>query len=199
MNSICLFGDSTSWGAWDLDGGGWPMRLWKHIGIREGEAYCELYNCSISGGTTQTILDRFESEAKIRGADALLFQTGGNDAAYLPETKSNLVSEDQFRANIETIIEKAKAITPNIIFMDLKNCDESRTTPVSWINIHYTNESIKRYAAIMEDVCRERGVLFLDVPDLAPEDFEDGLHPNAQGHEKLFVLIRDFLIDQKWI
>jgi lysophospholipase L1-like esterase len=80
---ICVFGDSTAWGAWDLEKGGWVNRLWFHLAKNNDEHYCELYNLSISGGTTYTILDRFESEAKIRNADALIFQSGGNDAAIL--------------------------------------------------------------------------------------------------------------------
>jgi len=82
IESICVFGDSTAWGAWDLEKGGWVNRLWFHVAKRSGDTYVEIYNQSISGGTTETILSRFESEAKIRSADAIIFQTGGNDASY---------------------------------------------------------------------------------------------------------------------
>src|SRR3989338_9313414 len=75
MNSICVFGDSTAWGAWDLEKGGWVNRLWFHVAKRKDDDYVEVYNCSVSGATTDTILERFESEAKIRSADALIFQT----------------------------------------------------------------------------------------------------------------------------
>ena len=78
IESICVFGDSTAWGAWDLEKGGWVNRLWFHVAKRSGDTYVEIYNQSISGGTTETILSRFESEAKIRSADAIIFQTGGN-------------------------------------------------------------------------------------------------------------------------
>jgi len=30
-------------------------------------------------------------------------------------------------------------------------------------------------------------------------DLEDGLHPNAKGHEKMFQRIRDFLVENKVI
>jgi len=30
-------------------------------------------------------------------------------------------------------------------------------------------------------------------------DFDDGLHPNAQGHEKIFNQVKDFLIEKGWI
>ena len=50
-----------------------------------------------------------------------------------------------------------------------------------------------------EDVCCEQNILFLDIPDLANDEFEDGLHPNAKGHKKIFEVVKDFLIQQKII
>ena len=56
---------ATAWGAWDMEKGGWVNRLWLQVGKRK-EAYVEIYNLSVSGGTTDTILERFENEANIR-------------------------------------------------------------------------------------------------------------------------------------
>ena len=129
--SICIFGDSTAWGAFDMEKGGWANRLWFHVIEKQSDDYyIEIYNCSISGGTTETILKRFESEANIRNCKALIFQTGGNDASYEGDPGNYKVSPDQFRVNLEQIIEKAKEITPDIVFLDLKNCIEKLTTPV---------------------------------------------------------------------
>ncbi|MFZ2522427.1 MAG: GDSL-type esterase/lipase family protein [Minisyncoccia bacterium] len=195
--SICIFGDSTAWGAWDMEKGGWVNRLWFYVAKRD-EDYVEIYNQSISGGTTETILERFENEAKIRGADAIIFQTGGNDASY-DKPGNFMVQPEKFRSNLEEIIKRAKKITDKIVFMDLKNCDESKTTPVPWIPIYYTNENIKKYSKIMEEVCRENNVPFLDVGLLENEDFDDGLHPNAEGHRKIYEKVKGFLTENNWI
>lgn len=197
--SICVFGDSTAWGAWDLEKGGWVSRFWMDIGIREGDDYVEIYNCSVSGGTTETILERFENEAKIRSCDALIFQTGGNDASYQARLDNFLVPIEKFRTNIEEIIKRAKKITDKIIFMDLKNCDESKTMPVSWIDIYYTNENIQKYSKVMAEVCRDNNVLFMDIAPLEVSDFIDGLHPNEVGHDKVFKQVKNFLSKQNWI
>jgi len=199
MRSICIFGDSTAWGAWDIEKGGWVNRLWFYVAKRSGEDYVMIYNQSISGGTTDTILARFEAEAKIRNADAIIFQTGGNDASYEHASDNYLVQPDKFRSNLEEIIKRAKQITKNIIFMDLKNCDESKTTPVPWRDIYYTNENIQKYSKIMENVCKENNVSFLDIDPLENGDFDDGLHPNTRGHEKIFIQVKNFLVAQKWI
>ena len=199
ISSLCIFGDSTAWGAWDMEKGGWVNRLWLYTGEKtDGE--CEIYNLSISGGTTQTILDRFESEANIREADALIFQSGGNDSYLKGKNGSNQISLEQFKKNLETIIEKAKNITPNIIFIGFKNVDESKTTPVSWKDIYYLNSEIKKYDEVIKNVCLENNLPYLDIFGLLDKgDFEDGLHPNTKGHEKIFTKVKDFLIDNNWI
>lgn len=193
--TICVFGDSTAWGAWDLEKGGWVNRLWLYLANKDSET--DVYNLSISGGTSQTILDRFESEAKIRKANMLIFQTGGNDAAYEHTEDNHQVSPDKFRANLEEIIKRAKGITQNIIFIGFKNCDESKTMPVSWHDIYYTNKDIETYNQIMKEVCEKNNVLFLDVFGILDNnDFEDGLHPNASGHHKLFEKVKNFLEEE---
>lgn len=192
MATICIFGDSTAWGAWDLERGGWANRLWLFLAGKDQET--ELYNLSISGGTTETILARFENEAKVREADTLIFQTGGNDAAYEHQEGNHLVSPDKFENNIEEIIKRAKMITGKIVFVGFKNVDETKTKPVPWRDIYYTNENIKKYNEAMKKACAEHKVLFLDVFGLLNNsDLDDGVHPNAEGHRKIFEKVRDFL------
>src|SRR3989344_2890649 len=193
MPVICIFGDSTAWGAWDLEKGGWVNRLWLHSA--NGNQETEIYNLSISGGTTETILERFESEAKVREADTIVFQTGGNDAAYDKNTKEHLVSPEQFETNIEKIILRAKGLAKRIIFVGFKNCDESKTVPVSWCNLCYTNKYIKEYNDIMKSSCEKNGIKFVDIFGLLDNaDFKDWLHPNANGHQKIFEAVRESLL-----
>ncbi len=198
MHTFCIFGTSTAWGAWDIEKGGWVNRLWLHLAEKDTDN--EVYNLSISDGTTKTILARFESEAKIREADVLIFQTGGNDAAYEHTEGNHQVLHSEFKANLEKIIKRAHGITDNIIFIGFKNCDESKTMPVPWRNIYYTNKDIKTYNEIIRKVCKENSVLFLDILGLLENsDFEDGLHPNAKGHNKIFQKVRNFLEAHKLI
>jgi lysophospholipase L1-like esterase len=198
-NSICVFGDSTAWGAWDTEKGGWVNRLWLYAAEKTDGA-CEIYNLSISGGTTETILERFESEAKIREADAIIFQSGGNDSYLKGEHGPNNIAPDQFEKNLEKIIKRAKKITKKIIFIGFKNVDEAKTMPVSWKDIYYENDQIQKYDGIMEKTCKQNGVLYLNVfGTLDKDNFEDGLHPNSVGHEKLFFKVKDFLQEHKWI
>ncbi len=195
--SICIFGDSTAWGAWDMEKGGWVNRLWFYAGK---ETECFIYNLSISGGTTEDILARFESEAKAREADGLIFQSGGNDSYLKGKNGPNQIPIEKFESNLEEIIKRAKNITQNIMSIGFDNVDESKTTPVSWKDIYYVNAEIKKYDEVMKNVCKTHNIPYLDIFGLLNnDDFEDGLHPNAAGHEKIFVKVRDFLIANKWI
>lgn len=178
---------------------GWVGRLWEYVSNRNEDDYVEIYNLSISGGTTETILKRFEAESKIREADALIFQTGGNDSAYQSSPENLIVSLENFENNIREIVSRAKKITDKIIFMDLRNCDESKTTPVPWIDFYYTNENMQKYSKIMEKVCRDNDVLFMEISKLENSDFDDGLHPNEKGHGKIFDEVKFFLEKEGWI
>ncbi len=200
IKSICIFGDSTAWGAWDMEKGGWVNRLWFYLAKREDENYVEVYNCSISGGTTETILARFESETKIREADALIFQSGGNDSYLKGKNGLNQIPLDKFKDNLEEIIKRARNITKNIIFIGCENVDESKTAPVFWEDIYYLNAEVKKYNEVMKSVCEKHNIPLIDIFGLLNnEDFDDGLHPNAIGHEKIFQKVKNFLTENKWI
>lgn len=198
MARILVFGDSTAWGAWDLKKGGWVNRLWFYFA--EKDQNIDVYNLSISGGTTDTILARFESEAKTREADILIFQFGGNDAAYEHKESNYLVPLDKFKANVKEIIQRAKKITGKIIFIGSENVDETRTKPVSWIDIYYTNENIEKYSKAMKEICDRHNIPFLNIFGLLTnKDLEDGLHPNSRGHKKIFEAVKKFLTENKII
>ncbi|MFQ6056666.1 MAG: SGNH/GDSL hydrolase family protein [Methanosarcinales archaeon] len=71
-------------------------------------------------------------------------------------------------------------------------------------NISYKNESIQKYNEIIKSVCKENNVYFVEIFDQMmklsyKKLLEDGLHPNSDGHQKIFEIIKDFLIKNKII
>ena len=75
MGNILVFGDSTAWGAWDLEQSGWVNRLWLFFARhRDEHEDMEVYNLSISGGTTTDVVRRFKAEAGEREPDVIIFQ-----------------------------------------------------------------------------------------------------------------------------
>ena len=206
MSIICVFGDSIVWGASDSEKGGWVERLkvfmWENYDS-------DVYNLGVSGEKTPNILKRFESETKARteeGEDVILiFAIGINDSYFIHSKNDFMTPPDSFKSNIQGIIERAQKVSPKIIFVGLTPIEESKTTPIPWdTDKSYKNENIKKYNEVINSVCKHKDIPFVEIFDnWMRSDYknllEDGLHPNSEGHKKIFETVRDYLIQNKII
>ncbi len=198
MAVICVFGASSTWGAWDSEKGGWVNRLRLHLESKDYEV--DVYNLGVSGDTTKDVLERFDVEAKAREPTLIIFSIGDNDSVWDKSQSKNLVSQEDFEKNIKVLVEKSKKFKSKVLFIGLKNVIESKTTPVSWGSFYYTNKSIKTYDAKLKKLTVKMKVPYLPVFGLLEDnDFSDGVHPNSQGHEKLFKEVNRFLVKSEWI
>lgn len=194
--TICIFGASTTWGAWDKEKGGWVNRLRLFF----DENYDELwvYNLGISGDNSSGLLKRFEGECKARNPTIVLISIGENDSAkgsyvYVPLT--------EFKDNLTKTIKIAKKFTNQIVLLGTKRVDEAKTCPVPWDKtVSYTNKSYEEYDEAIKKIAEKEKVNYLKMSDLLnKEDLEDGLHPNSKGHQKLFLRVKDFILEKKLI
>lgn len=195
--TICLFGDSITWGAWDPEKGGWGTRLRSYFETNDKEV--ELYNCGVSGDTTEDLLKRIDVECLAREPQIIIFAIGINDSRY-NNTKDNVqILLDKFQNNISVLLEKAKKHSDKIVCLGLTSVNESKTAPCQWNPTKfYTNDLIKKYDAKIKEVCHTASVFFLEMNDLLENsDLEDGLHPNSRGHEKMFLRVKEFLLMNK--
>ncbi len=194
MSVICVFGASTTWGAWDPEKGGWVNRLRLFVEAKNKDI--DVYNLGVSGDNTYDLLERFDTEAKARRPDLIIFSIGDNDT--ITDSKGNYkISLEQYGENIKKLINKSRSFTEKQVFVGVKKLvDESKTTPVSWDDeVYYRNSDIEMYNSKLKQVCAEEGVFFMEALNLMnSEDIEDGLHPNSQGHEKIFQSVKDFLV-----
>lgn len=194
---ICLFGDSITWGAWDPEHGGWGARLRSYFETNNKEV--ELYNCGISGDTTDGLLKRFDVECAAREPQIIVFAIGINDSRYINTEDNAQTPIDKFQNNFEVLLEKAKKHADKIVCLGLTRVDDSKTAPCPWKPTKFYTESfVKKYDAKIKEVCQNAGVLFLEMNDLLENsDLEDGLHPNPLGHEKMFLRVKEFLQTNK--
>lgn len=188
--NICIFGDSITWGAYDPQNGGWANRLRNYFEERGEDS--DVYNLGISGDSTADLLERIEIEAKAREANLIVFAIGVNDAQFIHSTNSNRISDVDFENNIKKLFEIAKKFTPKIIFVGLTPVDEAKTKPIPWnTDKTYTNERIKNFDKIIDDFCSKNNLKFIPINDLLNnDDLIDGLHPNTQGHIKIFKRVK---------
>lgn len=197
MARLCIFGDSIAWGHSDNKKGGWVELL---------KIYClnhcddlSVYNCSVSGDTSKEVMERFDVEYKHRNPETVIFAIGINDSQYFVKNKSKThVDIKQFQRNMHTLIEKAKEKS-RVAVLGLSTVNEKKVIPLPWRQeVAYDNEHIKIYNNVLEQVCKEESVLFIDVLNLLKlDDLDDGIHPNTKGHKKMFDEIKTVLVDKK--
>jgi len=194
--TICIFGASTTWGAWDKEKGGWANRLRLFFDENYDEVW--VYNLGISGDNSRGLLKRFEIECEARNPTIVLVSIGENDSAkdsyvYVPIA--------EFKDNLTKIIKIARKFTNKIIFLGTKSVDETKTCPVPWDKtVSYTNKDYESYDEAIKKVAEKEKCSYLKLSDLLnKDDLEDGLHPNSRGHQKLFLKIKDFILEKKLI
>ena len=189
MERIGIWGDSITYGASDFEKGGWANRLMMFFERDD----IGVHNLGIGGDRTYDLVDRFEGECKTRCPDVILFAIGTNDSQYVGSRDNPSTSLEKFRDNLQWLIDTARKCSGKIGFVGLTKVDESKVAPWDGDN-YYDNENVEKYDAVVKDVCEINGLPYLYMFDLlGMDDLEDGLHPNAAGHEKMFLRIRDFV------
>ena len=209
---ILIFGDSITCGYWDLRGG-WVQKLKEKIDEKSLSApkdfYYNLYNLSIDGNTTAELLKRFEFETKqrlINEETIFIFGIGINDSCFVQTKNVFLVLEENFRQNIQELIKLSKNYSSKIVFVGLTPVEEIKVTPLPWSKTgkSYRNKNIQKYNQIIKQVCEENEIYFIEIfENWIKTDYkkllEDGVHPNSEGHKKIFEIVRDFLKEKKII
>lgn len=192
--TICLFGDSIAWGAWDPRGGGWGGRLRSYFETNNSDIF--VYNCGVSGDNSTDLLKRFNAECKSRSPNIIIVAIGINDSYYYGTKSKPGVSIKKFQNNLQELINQAKKFTKQIIFFGLTSVDDSKTQPIPWeTTIYHDSESTKLYDGKIKEVCEKNNLPFVSMLDLLDKsDLEDGVHPNTKGHKKMFLRIKDFLL-----
>lgn len=189
--NICILGDSIVYGAWDEEKHGYVNRLREDL--KENKKVENVYALGIPGETTAGLLKRLDSELTPRTPDTIIIGIGINDTIYIKNKQQESINIKEFISNISKIIAIATTYTNNILMLGLTNVIEERTTPILWNdNEIYFNDTIKKYDIALEDYCNMNKVQYLKLFDLLQQTdfFDDGIHPNEKGHEKIYKAIK---------
>lgn len=198
--NICIFGDSITWGACDYERGGWATRLRNYfeergdtpLGADGSLVDVSVYNLGVSGDNTNDLLARMKSECEAREPDMVIMAIGINDSQYMRSDSERRINIDKFKENLANLYETAKQFTEKVVFVGLTLVDESKTMPIPWdTNKQYDNEGVKQYDGVIREFCADKNVKFIEMIDMLTTKYlEDGLHPNANGHGKMFERIK---------
>ena len=195
MINLCIFGDSITWGAWLPFRVGWANLLRNYLEKTSDNAI-SVYDLGIDGDTSRYILRRFEVESRARKPDVLLFAVGTNDSGFRVSKDKPLVPIAEFDNNLRKLIGMAREFTNKIVFVGLAKGDDTPTNPLpqSTTGKCYDKENARLYDEVIRKVCDEEGLVYVTVMDkLTDEDFLDGLHPNPDGHLKIYESVRKVL------
>ncbi|MFH1229686.1 MAG: GDSL-type esterase/lipase family protein [Candidatus Aenigmatarchaeota archaeon] len=201
---ILAFGDSVTFGAWDKEGG-WIQRLRRFLEEKNSPTsanfYYPIYNLGVDGDTTKSLSERFDTETKQRLAGTelkIIIQIGMNDCSLV--NNKIRIPIGIFEENIKRLFLSAKKYTSQILFVGYNPVDETKSQPVWWNDkLSFKNEHIMEYEKSLRELCNSEGIQFVEIFDnWIKLDYkkllDDGIHPNSEGHQKIFEAIRDFLI-----
>ncbi|MFA5828159.1 MAG: SGNH/GDSL hydrolase family protein [Candidatus Shapirobacteria bacterium] len=174
--TYCIFGDSVAQAAYV--NAGWVELLRRYLENKYFDSFVNVFNLGIGGNTTDDVLKRFEGEASVRNPDSIIFAIGINDTKdYNPEL---------FVVNLIKLVDTASRFTKDINFVGLVLGDWRGDEPFSC-------DSTAEYNKLIEKITQQKGGRFISLQEkLLAEDFADGLHPNKQGHKKMFEVIREY-------
>lgn len=181
---ICIFGASITWGAYDLELGGWANRLRLYFD-NQLDLQVRVYNLGISGDKTADVLKRFSAEALARKPDKIILGIGTNDSVHEGNPTGTKLAE--FEKQYKELILKAKKFTQDLVILGLTNVDDKNDRG-------YQNQSLEKYNQIIKKLASGQNLPFVDLFGiLMVDEFEDGLHPNAKGHQKIFEKVKEAL------
>lgn len=196
FKKIAIFGDSIAQGYYDLEKKGWFSHLEKEF-MKPHEVY--FFNRAVSGHLSEDLKIYLENDCLAIKPDLVFLAIGINDSRYKGNDKSPQVSLDNFEKNLLSFVDFLKKQKVNIIFVGLTSVNEAKTKPISWRDLSYDNKTISQYNKKIKEIATLNKLPFIDLFDLlGNKDFYDGLHPNSQGHEKIFHMVKDYLLNHNF-
>jgi lysophospholipase L1-like esterase len=179
MNTIAVWGDSITRGALDETEGGWVSRLRKHVNGLGGMP--KILNLGINGEKISDVLGRFKREYDdLEHPDVVIFAIGINDSPHAHYKGTNL---EDFNKKYEQLIHLAIQRADKIILVGLTNVIDKHAS-----NHGYSNDHILKYNDLIKKLAIRHNLIFVDLWEVVTESDlkKDGLHPEEEGHEKIY-------------
>jgi lysophospholipase L1-like esterase len=203
-----IIGDSITYGIGDFETGGWAAMFKNYIVNQDDSKVCTnlVHIAGFPGATSRDILSKLDN---IIGAleddefdNVVILSIGVNDAKYF--NGDFKVSKEEYKENIKKIIEKVTARGFELVILGLTRVeiDDLEYKPGKF----YYNSNIEEYEQdlkvilnndeALKELCAEEKIKYISLKDtLQKEDYIDGLHPNTNGHRKMFEAIKEQIVD----
>ncbi len=212
MAVIYCFGDSITYGAWDIKEGGWANRLRNHLDelqAKDPDLYYLTYNLGIPGENSDAFLNRFETELAARakggrgpagpGEAVFILAFGANDYTFIPSKNEFVVSPENFIANMQNAINIAQKTSSKILLLNITPADEVICKKNYGDRKLRLNKNVEMYNSLLSDLAEKNNCQLIDIysafvsAGLVNTLSEDGLHPNDTGHTVIFEKVKNNL------
>ncbi len=195
MEGILIFSDSIGFGRGESPNIGWVGRLKKDFEPK-GSHNC-LFNLSIPGDTSTSLLKRLNTECKARikykrkeDKFTIIISIGMNDSKGINNKNNIKTSLPTFKKNISRIINTTKKYTKEIIIIGLTPASEE-----PFENTYFTNKQIETFNNILKESAKKENLEFINtLKEFKKLDYasllSDGLHPSKKGYDELYKIIK---------
>jgi lysophospholipase L1-like esterase len=211
MIQIFILGSSSAYGVGaQTSGWGDLVKQYYHDKMYAaggvGEKY-EVFNFGKSGATIDFVTAAASEHFKHygRGGEVItIFSVGGNNSKAEDRPDNFVSTVEEYTAELEAFITLLKQHSTKIIGVGHNFVDESKTNPkhnpLTGGASYFSNERRSQFGEATKALCQKHGVLFAEVGGSQDEWiqkylYEDGLHPNQEGHRLIFESIRKHLED----
>lgn len=179
---IALIGDSIAYGRTTPDGG-WAARVaTRHIA--EDEERRRFFNLAWPGALLGEVLDAATREVPARRADTVLIAAGINDILHATHGTGQLVSNDLL-GPLENFAAQMDAQGRRVVIMGPNWLDSSRID-IDLADVHDLREALRSWSETSSHDFVDTWTALENRPDL----LTDGIHPDAQGHNRLAQTVR---------
>jgi lysophospholipase L1-like esterase len=212
---ICFVGDSLTAGTGDAQARGWPSRLSAEEATQRGhDITC--YNLGVRAETSQMIAARWERECTPRLPDhvdgRLVFMFGLNDMADQEDgaqgPATQRVNDDRSIEAARAMLSRARSWKPTLwLGPTPPQRGDAVVEPGGGVRYTFYRYRVKainaRYQALADDLA----IPYLDLYSALSDDPAwdqsmaegDGVHPTAEGYQKLTRLIADWSAWRAWL
>lgn len=198
-----VIGDSITYGIGDFESGGWATMFKKYIVNKDDSKVCNNYVhiAAFPGATSTDISNKIDSILQSFNhkefTNTIILSIGVNDTQEFNGNYKNSI--EQYRTNIEKIAKCVMNKGFNMIILGLTRIESDEN--FLWKPNKYNNNEIISeydkdlslilgYNAELKEFCKNSRIKYIPMQEvLQKEDFIDGLHPNHNGHKKIFEKI----------
>jgi lysophospholipase L1-like esterase len=201
MHVIYVFGDSITYGAWDMGTAGWTAKFRNYLDARHDEPTYYFYPLGIHGETTDGLTKRFtnEFEARRRHDDTsytFIFAYGANDATWLTDQERFKTKIEDFDSNLTNTINQAKELNAQIFLLEITPVNEQYSANLVARNKSCLNEYVDQYNECLQLVAESTSTVLIKINKAFHDEglekvlVKDGLHPTQAGHEVIFQKVK---------